>query len=223
MNTTNIFKHKKIIPEKLLKYGFEREKNVYSYRTVLPNGEFELYVEINSDNKAKTELREISTGEIYTLHLLSDAEGNFVGKIREEYDNILEDIKQKCFETGIFEWDYTYRIINYCKEKYGDKEEYLWAKTPRNAIIRRKDNQKWYLALLSVNGDKLGQKTDEIIEIINLMVRADEMQDILKNKNIYPAYHMNKKHWISIILDGSVPVEDIFQRIDTSYELAHKK
>ena len=224
MNKVNVFKNKKLIPEKLLKYGFKKGKSSYLYKCLILNDEFEFVVEIEAGKgDVSTELKEVSTGEVYTLHLLLDAEGIFVGKVREEYDNILNDIKTNCFETGIFEWDYTYRVIDYCRSKYGDEPEYLWKRTPRNAICRRKDNKKWYLALLSVGGDKLGLKSDEIIEVINLRVKPEKMNEILKNHNIYPAYHMNKKNWITIILDGSVPIEKIYERIDDSYDIAFKK
>ena len=224
MNKVNVFKNKKLIPNKLLKYGFKKVKSSYVYNCLILNGEFEFFIKIDADKgDVSTELKEVSTDEIYTLHLLPDAEGVFVGKVKEEYDNILNDIKTKCFETGIFEWNYTYRVIDYCRSKYGDEPEYLWKRTPRNAICRRKDNKKWYLALLSVGGDKLGLKSDEIIEVINLRVKPDEMQEILVNKNIHPAYHMNKKNWVTIILDGSVQIDKIFKMIDTSYEIALKK
>lgn len=224
MNSISTFKNKKVILAKLIKYGFKKEGKIYTYTNNILDKEFKFIIKINPlKNTAETEIRESATDEIYTLHLIQDAEGTFIGKIREEYENILEDIKEKCFENGIFEWDYTYRVIDYCRNKYGDEVEYLWKDTPRNGICRRKDNKKWYLALLSVKGSKLGQSTDDIIEVINLRVPADNMQNLLNNPNIYPAYHMNKKHWISIILDGSVSIKNICESIDTSYDIAGKK
>ena len=224
MNRINTFKNKKLIPSKLIKYGFKKNKEKYSYTFDILNGEFEFYIEIDSlKNECQTEIKETATGEIYTLHLLPDAQGTFIGKIREEYEHILDDIKKNCFENGIFEWDYTYRVIDYCRKKYNDEVEYLWEQFPRNGICRSKDNQKWYLALLSVNGKKLGQNIDEIIEVIDLRARTEEIPQLLNSKNIYPAYHMNKKHWITIILDGSVSLEEIYRRIDESYKIAEKK
>lgn len=223
MNKINNFKNKRLLSEKLIKYGFKKNKESYSFQKDILDGEFQFYIEIDNKGSTSTEIREKATNEIYTLHLLPDAEGNFVGKVKEEYDSIINDIKIKCFETGVFEWDYTYRVIDYCKEKYGDEAEYLWKDTPRNAICRRKDNKKWYIALLSVKGTKLGQKNDDIIEVINMRTPAETIQETLKNNDIYPAYHMNKKHWITIILDGSISIDEIYKRIDISYQIAQKK
>lgn len=41
--------------------------------------------------------------------------------------------------------------------------------------------------------------------------------------SVIPAYHLNKEHWNSIILDGSVPEGDIQRMIQESYDLTDKK
>ena len=89
----------------------------------------------------------------------------------------------------------------------------------RVRTIPRKDNKKWYLAILSVNGTKLGLK-DEIVEVLDIRAPKEEVPQLLKLKHIYPAYHMNKKNWITILLDPSCPIEEIYTRIDVSYNLA---
>lgn len=41
--------------------------------------------------------------------------------------------------------------------------------------------------------------------------------------SVIPAYHLNKEHWNSIILDGTVPEEDVRRMIGESYELTKGK
>ena len=212
-------KNKKINRQKLIKYGFKKVDNTFIYKTTIADNSFSLSVELSKES-LQTKLVEIETGEIYTLHLVDDAKGEFVGKIRTEYNNKIEDILKSCFDFGVFEWEYSNKIIEYAKNKYGTKEEYLWEKFPRNAVCRRADNKKWYFALLSVKGTKLGLNNNDIVEIINVKVNKESVPDLLKQTNIYPAYHMNKKSWITIILDGSMKINDIYKFIDKSYELA---
>lgn len=214
-----LLKNKKINKEKLLNYGFEVHNNIYLYSAKIMNNKFELNIEITPPNDIKTKLTDTETTEIYTLHL-SDITGDFVGKIREEYNLIIEEIAENCFDNNIFKNKITYSVINYIKEKYGDEVEYLWKKFPDNAIARRKDNKKWYLAILTVRKDKLGFKETGNTEIIDLRANPEEIPELLNNPDIYPGYHMNKKHWITIILDGSVKTEDICKMIDKSYRLA---
>ncbi|MDE5604736.1 MAG: MmcQ/YjbR family DNA-binding protein [Eubacterium sp.] len=159
--------------------------------------------------------------EPYTLHLASGAVGEFVGTIRAEYENILTDIADKCFEPDVFKTDIAKEIIAYVRNTYGDELEYLWKKFPDNAVVRRSDNKKWYAAILTVSRSKLGFESDEIVEVIDLRMKPEEVEKIDKVK-ILPGYHMNKKHWITVVLDGSVSLDEIFTLIDESYVLAKK-
>ena len=218
---TSEFDNKKYNPKKLLDFGFKRTESGYIYKTGLMNGQFILTVNIDNDAKLTAETTEKDSGDLYTLHL-TYSEGRFVGELREEYNSILKDIAQNCYEIGIFKYENSYKIIDYIKNKYNDDVEYLWEKFPDNAVARRKDNKKWYLAILTVGKDKFGFNSNEKIEVIDLRAKPEEIT-ALKQDYIYPGYHMNKKHWITILLDGSVDINEIFKRIDESYLLARGK
>ena len=122
----------------------------------------------------------------------------------------------------VFKSEGARQVIIYISEKYQDEPEFLWQRTPKNAIFRRKDNAKWYAALLTVQKRKLGLDEDGEIEIIDLRIRTENIEVLLDGKGYFPGYHMNKKHWITILLDGSVPIEEVFLRIDDSFVLAFK-
>lgn len=208
--------------KKLVEFGFQKEKDKYIYSNDIMNGDFNLNIEVTLSGYIKTKVIEKSSKEEYTLHLVHSAQGTFVGQIREEYEKILNLISDNCFEAEIFQSKEAKQIITYIEKKYADKLEYLWPKFPNNAISRRKDNKKWYLAILTVKKNKFGFVTDEMVEVLDLRSQPKDIPYLLKTENIYPGYHMNKKHWITILLDGSMPVEEIFERIDKSYDLALK-
>ena len=221
------FKNKKLNSNKLLKYGFNKHGNNFVYTKNILEDEFELKITIN-DKEIKTSLTEISTGELYTLHLIEGVKGAFVGKVKQAYEDILQDIAEKCFETDVFKFPYSKEVIEYAYSKYGDNVEYLWEKFPENAVCRRKDNQKWYFAILTCKRGKLGEiepsaNPEEVVEVIDLRANSEELPELIRQNNIYPGYHMNKKHWISIILDGSMDIKKIYDFIDKSYQLAGKK
>ena len=110
-------------------------------------------------------------------------------------------------------------ILKYVEEKYGTRPEHLWRKTPNNAILRHADNRKWYCALLTVSRNRLGLKGEGQVEIIDVKC-TPELSGILRQTPGYlPGYHMNKEHWLTIILDGSVPENEIFALIDQSFDL----
>lgn len=112
-------------------------------------------------------------------------------------------------------------IITYVRERYGDELEFLWEKSPRNAIWRNQQNRKWYAILMTITRDKLGLASDETIEVIDLRFARGEASEFAEsNANVYPGYHMNKKNWITIILDGSMATEQILALLEQSYGVA---
>lgn len=216
------FKGKKADFEKLISFGFKAEGGEYTYSRLIADNQLKLTVCVSALGEIFTEVIDLATNEEYVVHLSPDAEGAFVGMVRESCDHVLSDISEKCFVPDVFKSDYAKKIISYVKSTYGDELEFLWKRFPDNAIWRRKDTNKWYAALLNISKRKLGLNSDEIIEIIDLRLRPEAMGTLIDNQNYFPGYHMNKKHWYTICLDGSVKLDEIFKRIDESYILAVK-
>ena len=182
------------------------------------------YIIINfSKNQPTAALIDLENNEEYILVDIKGVSGNFVNRIKEEYENIIKDIIDKCMEPDIFKSLQANEIIKYVKEKYNDELEYLWKKFPNNAIWRNKKNNKWYGALLVVKENKLGIKSDKFVEIIDLRFQKENIHKIIDNNRFYPGYHMNKNNWITIKLDNSVETKKIFELIDNSYNLSLKK
>lgn len=217
-----IFKNYQPNYAKIEKYGFKKDGNTYSYDVDVLDGQFRINVKI-CDGNIRTEVIDLASYEEYTLFLSDDAVGSFVGSVRSAYENALTDIAQKCFDRCVFKCKQTQELIEYVRQTYGDELEFLWEKFDDNAIWRRKDNRKWYGALLTVNKRKLGIDIDETVEVIDLRTYPEKIDDIVDNVKIFRGYHMNKKHWITICLDNSVSVCEIERLIDISYELAKKK
>lgn len=216
-----IFKYKKPIPQFLIQYGFKNSGGTYSYSVELLDTAMTLTVNICSGTVGTT-VTDNDSGDEYTLYKISGAEGTFVGEIREKCFEILSDISEKCFEKEIFKNDLSKAIIEHARDKYKDEFEYLWDKFPENAVVRRKDNKKWYAALLTTDGSKFGLPAGTA-EILDLRVNPAERDSIVDEIKIFPGYHMNKKHWITVLLNGSVEFERIQKLIDESYAIAGRR
>ena len=216
----DFIKNKKIDFKKLEEFGFKLKDNSYYYHTFLLKNQFKMSVKINLDNSIFTEIIDTETNEPYVLHLLEIKRSGYSEKIYKVYSEILEKVKKVCFEDEIFKANYTKEIVAYVKNKYGDELEFLWEKSPKNAVIRRKSSNKWYAVMLTISKRKLNLDSDKIIEVINLHNIAEEIEKLIDNKRYFPAYHMNKKYWCTICLDGTVELEEIYKLIDISYELA---
>ena len=215
----NFIKDIKINFKKLEEFGFELIDNSYYYQTSLLKNQFKMSVKINLDNSIFTEIIDTETNEPYILYLIEKRSG-YSEKVYKTYSQILEKIQKECFEDEIFKANYTKEIVAYIKNKYRDELEFLWEKSPKNAVVRRKSSKKWYAVILTVSKRKLNLDCDEIIEVINLHNIPKEIEKLIDYKRYFPAYHMNKKHWCTICLDGTVELKEIYKLIDVSYELA---
>ena len=135
------FKNRKIDFQKLKKYGFRNKSGNFIYETGLKKGEFKFILNFSKDWELDYKIIETATGEEYEPAYIKNIEGSFVGEIRQETEKIISDISNKCTSFNPFVSEYTYKVIDYIKEKYSDEPEYLWDKFPDNAIFRNKNNQ----------------------------------------------------------------------------------
>lgn len=215
----NILRNRKIDINKLLEYGFKEKNDNYEYKEILIENEFDIIFTFSKDGNLDSKVIDIVSEDEYLLVKVTTATGEYVGKVREAYKNKLDDIISKCSEVEVFKSNQAKQIIKYVKEKYDNDPEFLWDKFAGNAVFRHKENKKWYGVLLTVAKNKLGLDSEEKVEIIDLRILPDDIEKVVDNEKYFLGYHMNKKHWFTIILDGSVPMEKIFKYIDKSYEM----
>ena len=94
-------------------------------------------------------------------------------------------------------------IFEYVKKQYGTIPEYLWSSSPDSAVLRH-HNGKWYAVIMNVERSKLGLDGDDTVEIIDVKCDPEMTGMIIQTYGFLPGYHMNKQHWITILLDGTV-------------------
>ena len=117
-------------------------------------------------------------------------------------------------------------IFQYIQENYQVPPQYLWEKYPNYAVFKHPHNQKWFGFVADLPCEKLGitepDKYGPIIDILVIKTDPAAVPTLLHNKGYLPAYHMNKSHWISICLDGSVAMDEICFLLNESYHLTKK-
>ena len=224
-----IFAKKRFVPQKMVDFGFEKAdgENRFVYCREILEGDFSLfvYIELGAREKAEffmdTKLIEKVTGEEYVLYK-TQAAGSFVGQVRLAIEEVLLQVAQNCCDEVVFKYPQTERLVEYVRQKYGDEPEFLWKSFPDYAVWRRKDSNKWYGVIGTVAKSRLGLESNERVEMFDLKIQSEKMAELLKNQGYYPGWHMNKKYWFTVILDGTVRDEELFARIDESYRLAKK-
>ena len=162
------------------------------------------------------EVYDLEFDEIYSLFSVDSAVGETVQNIREHVEKLLSSILGLADESGKISSE----IIDYCNNKYGENHVNPFKKHP-DILAFINEKNKWYALFLDVEYNKLNKNTDITtkVKISNVKYPTDKILEIIDNKNIFPAYHMNKKHWISIVLDKNIKLETIKELIDMSYSL----
>ncbi len=218
-----IFKNAKIDLKKLIKYGFKKEKSIYKYSKNIMSDSFKVEIEITNDGVVKGKIYDLSFNEEYINYRLTDTKGAFASDVKNEFEIILKDIKSKCSTTEIFTSSQANRITKFIKEKYKDDLLFLWEKYPEDAVFKNKDTHKWYGVLMNIDKSKLEKNITGEVEIIDIKLDPIEIKDLLKKTGFYPAYHMNKKNWITIVLNDTISDKEIMNLINKSYMYSENK
>ena len=91
-------------------------------------------------------------------------------------------------------------FLEYCLNTYGTSPDYPFDEDFETAVLRHADNRKWYAIVMRVSRHKLGFESDEVIDVVNLKLPTEMFGSFGASDGVYPAYHMNKLHWISVLL-----------------------
>ena len=200
--------------EQLKGFGFKDEAEKLVYREEILDRSFLIEI-VFVDSQLLVEVYDLEFDEDYSLYSVDSAVGETVQNIREHVENLLSSILGLADESRRISLE----VIYYCN-KYGGNHVNPFKKHP-DILAFVNEKNKWYALFLDVDYNKLNKNTDITtkVKILNVKHPTDKILEIIDNKNIFPAYHMNKKHWISIVLDKNIKLETIKELIDISFSL----
>ena len=113
------------------------------------------------------------------------------------------------------------QLFEYCLNTYGTLPDYPFDEDFETAELRHADNRKWYAIVMRVSRSKLGFDSDEVIDVVNLKLPTEMFGSFGAADGVYPAYHMNKLHWISVLLPDAP--DDVVQfLVNVSFEATKK-
>ena len=108
-------------------------------------------------------------------------------------------------------------FLDYCKRTYGTSADYPFDEDFETAVLRHGDNRKWYAVVMRVSRCKFGFDSDEVIDVVNLKLPLEMFGSFGTSDGVYPAYHMNKLHWISVLLPDA-PEDVVSFLTNSSFE-----
>ena len=115
------------------------------------------------------------------------------------------------------------KITDYISDTYGVEADYPFADSPHTEIFRNPRNKKWFAALLGQLSPKcLGLNGEKPIDVLNLKCDPIMTFSLIDNQKVFRAYHMNKEHWVSVLLDSHITLNELSFLVDMSYRLVDR-
>ena len=197
---------------KLVKFGFVKNGSKYSFSGKFLNGDFTADVVVTSGGDVSASVFDVQAGERYLPLRAKSRQSAFVNEVRESYRAFLRKIKNACFVPQPFLTDQANRIAREAEKLFGDKIDFPFSTAPDYGVFRNPENRKWYGIIMNIPKSKIENSgraaslsaDDAIVEIINVKIDPEKSIELKKRRGFYDAYHMSKKNWITIALDGSV-------------------
>ena len=115
-------------------------------------------------------------------------------------------------------------LMRYILDTYGIEADYPFASSPHTAVFRNPRNSKWFAVLLGqLPKSCLGLQDDGAADVLNLKCDPIMTFSLIDHQKLFPAYHMNKKHWVSVLLDSPITMQELAFLMDLSYRLVDRR
>ena len=209
--------------EKLKKYGFCEKDGFYCFEKEFFNNDFKAVISVSKTGKVNGTVYDLANGDEYLPLRIKHQEGSFVGNVRLKYEEILLNIRDACFIRNQFIYPQSNRITNLIFQKYNESPDFPWIDDQGYGVFRNPNNKKWYGLIMNIDYSKIDKTKHGEIEVINIKLDEKEIQELLKEDGFFPAWHMNKKTWITIILNETLNDKKIMQLINKSRDFTVKK
>ena len=203
--------------KRAIAYGFSRTEAGLELKKELPGvGLYAVFV--IAGKSFEVNVFDADTDEEYLPFNVLDNITGFVTGIREQVEDLVQEIKEKCLLNS----NMKLRLMEYCERKFGTEPEAPWEDSPDAYTFKTAKRNKWYALFMTIPYKSLGLVAKGALDVVNIKLPPEKVLDLIDRVHFYPAYHMNKKHWITIVLDKEVDEPLVQQLLDEGYGLVEK-
>lgn len=203
--------------KRAIAYGFSRTEAGLELKKELPGvGLYAVFV--IAGKSFEVNVFDADTDEEYLPFNVLDNITGFVTGIREQVEELVQEIKEKCLLNS----NMKLRLMEYCERKFGTEPEAPWEDSPDAYTFKTAKRNKWYALFMTIPYKSLGLVAKGALDVVNIKLPPEKVLDLIDRVHFYPAYHMNKKHWITIVLDKEVDEPLVQQLLEESYGLVEK-
>lgn len=203
--------------KRAIAYGFSRTEAGLELKKELPGvGLYAIFV--IAGKSFEVNVFDADTDEEYLPFNVLDNITGFVTGIREQVEDLVQEIKEKCLLNS----NMKLRLMKYCERKFGTEPEAPWEDSPDAYTFKTAKRNKWYALFMTIHYKSLGLAAKGTLDVVNIKLPPEKVLELIDRVHFYPAYHMNKKHWITIVLDKEVDEPLVQQLLEESYGLVEK-
>ena len=203
--------------KRAIAYGFSRTEAGLELKKELPGvGLYAVFV--IAGKSFEVNVFDADTDEEYLPFNVLDNITGFVTGIREQVEDLVQEIKEKCLINS----NMKLRLMEYCERKFGTEPEAPWEDSPDAYTFKTAKRNKWYALFMTIPYKSLGLVAKGALDVVNIKLPPEKVLDLIDRVHFYPAYHMNKKHWITIVLDKEVDEPLVQQLLEESHGLVQK-
>lgn len=209
------------IVEKFKKFGFEKNRDEYvCKKSIDVDGSiFDVIISCRPGTSLTAQVFDKTTGDRYSLFDMPTARGAFIGKMREKVQKIIDNFKAACFT----EQDLHEKYVSYLASHFGAEPDFPWDDSPDYCVFRC-PNDKWFALVMKIKYKQLGLGSgNEDVWVVNMKHDADDIPSVIDRLSVFPAWHMSKKHWITVLLTAITDFEKLCELTQRSFELVGKR
>lgn len=216
------FEKKRIDFNKLKAFGFIESADKFVYEIDFMDCSFHAVITIFKDGKITGSVIDKMNEDEYTPIRYDRQTGAFVCSVRAAYQALLSNIATNCSTSLSFKTEQANRITKRIAEEFQVYPDFPWDDT--SGVFRHGESQKWFALIMELKyGQLLKNDNKETVNAMNLKIDSEKGPELMKQDGIFPAFHMNHKLWITVLLDDTVKDETIMELIKESFELTNKK
>ena len=214
-----IFGRKRFDKGRMTSFGFREEGGSYSFETDFFGGDFHAIIAVDGSGKVCGKVIDKMNDEEYYQLRFENQTGTYTSAVRNAYEELLAEIAEKCCKDVIFASDQANRVTGIILDRFGVLPDFPWgeSKFESYGTFRHPDSRKWFALIMDIERNTIFKNGDHSgLDIANLKIDCDD-DDVKGRNGIFPAYHMNHRKWVSVLLDDTLTDEEVMFLIEKSF------
>ncbi len=213
-------------PEKMRDFGFVNTGAGYSYTADFMDGDFRAEIFVTKDGSVCGRVVDTMNDEEYAPLRAVDFDGPFVSTVRAAYEALLQHVAKNCCVEKPFVSAQANRITGMIFGRWGVRPDFPWGDSPYDGagVFRHLRSGKWFALIMRIKRLNLLKNGDETpLDAVNLKIDPGALPSPTEKDGVFPAYHMNHKHWITVVLDDTLSDDAVMALLESSFYLTETK